>query len=312
MKRFKNILYVIDGEINKEDHVSKKIESLARLNNAKVKIIRILEDSYFNHFSRNFFDKKDSYEQLILDQLDSETSAFIENDRWQGIPITFEVLQGKGFISIIQHVLRNNNDLVVKQNRNMVGRGADNLAVRLLRKCPCPIWLIQPDPSLEFQRVLAAVDVTADQDESVNLNRKIVELCHSMAQREKGEGHYLHAWYLRAESMLTSPRLKVSVDEIEKIKDGIRKDSEEEFSKLFKDAGITPLVGHVHIREGDTAEVIKQAIERLEIDVLILGTIGRTGIPGLLIGNTAEDIISDISCSVLAVKPDGFVSPVTL
>lgn len=311
MKRFKNILYVIDGEISKEDHVSKKVESLARLNNATVKIVRILDDSYFKSIARNLFDQKDNYEHLIRDQFESETSAFIEHERWQGIPVTSEVLQGKGFISIIQHVLRQGNDLVVKQNLRMAGKGADNLALRLLRKCPCPIWLIQPSPSSEFQRILAAVDVTANQEEAGHLNRKIVELCHSMAQREKGEAHYLHAWYLRAESMLTSPRLKVSVEEIEKIKNGIQKDSEEEFSNLFKDTKINPLPGHVHIREGDTAEVIKRAIERLEIDVLILGTVGRAGIPGLLIGNTAEEIISDISCSLLAVKPDGFVSPVS-
>ena len=43
-----------------------------------------------------------------------------------------------------------------------------------------------------------------------------------------------------------------------------------------------------------------------------MGTVARTGIPGLLIGNTAETILQRVDCSVLAVKPDGFVSPVGL
>jgi len=43
-----------------------------------------------------------------------------------------------------------------------------------------------------------------------------------------------------------------------------------------------------------------------------MGTVGRTGIPGLIMGNTAESILNNIGCSVLAVKPPGFVSPVTL
>jgi hypothetical protein len=34
------------------------------------------------------------------------------------------------------------------------------------------------------------------------------------------------------------------------------------------------------------------------------------GIPGLFIGNTAEEIIQTTKCSVLAVKPTGFISPV--
>jgi nucleotide-binding universal stress UspA family protein len=43
-----------------------------------------------------------------------------------------------------------------------------------------------------------------------------------------------------------------------------------------------------------------------------MGTVGRVGIPGLFIGNTAEEIFQTTACSVLAVKPDGFISPVEL
>jgi nucleotide-binding universal stress UspA family protein len=43
-----------------------------------------------------------------------------------------------------------------------------------------------------------------------------------------------------------------------------------------------------------------------------MGTVVRTGIPGLLIGNTAETVFHHVRCSVLAVKPDSFVSPVSL
>jgi nucleotide-binding universal stress UspA family protein len=42
-----------------------------------------------------------------------------------------------------------------------------------------------------------------------------------------------------------------------------------------------------------------------------MGTVSRTGIRGLIIGNTAETILRSVRCSVLAVKPEGFVTPVT-
>jgi len=41
-----------------------------------------------------------------------------------------------------------------------------------------------------------------------------------------------------------------------------------------------------------------------------MGTVCRTGIPGYFIGNTAESILSEVSCSVLTLKPEGFISPV--
>jgi nucleotide-binding universal stress UspA family protein len=41
-----------------------------------------------------------------------------------------------------------------------------------------------------------------------------------------------------------------------------------------------------------------------------MGTLGRSGIPGLFIGNTAEEVLQNTRSSILAVKPPGFVSPV--
>jgi nucleotide-binding universal stress UspA family protein len=42
-----------------------------------------------------------------------------------------------------------------------------------------------------------------------------------------------------------------------------------------------------------------------------MGTVGRAGLPGVLIGNVAETVFKHAECSVLALKPEGFVSPVS-
>jgi len=51
-------------------------------------------------------------------------------------------------------------------------------------------------------------------------------------------------------------------------------------------------------------------VENKNIDILVMGTVARTGIPGFVIGNTAENIVQKLSCSLMALKPRGFVSPV--
>jgi nucleotide-binding universal stress UspA family protein len=56
---------------------------------------------------------------------------------------------------------------------------------------------------------------------------------------------------------------------------------------------------------------MQQIIEDKKIDVLVMGTVARTGIPGFIIGNTAESVVQQLSCSLLALKPNGFISPVT-
>lgn len=52
-------------------------------------------------------------------------------------------------------------------------------------------------------------------------------------------------------------------------------------------------------------------VERRRIDTLFMGTVARTGIAGLPIGNTAEAVRTDAACSAAAVKPAGFQTPVT-
>jgi len=43
-----------------------------------------------------------------------------------------------------------------------------------------------------------------------------------------------------------------------------------------------------------------------------MGTIGRSGLAGLLIGSTAEKLIDRVNCSILAIKPANFQSPITI
>lgn len=67
-----------------------------------------------------------------------------------------------------------------------------------------------------------------------------------------------------------------------------------------------------HLRKGSPRQVVPAIAGELGADLIVMGTLSRTGIPGYFIGNTAEVILNNVECSVLAIKPDGFVSPVTV
>ncbi len=67
-----------------------------------------------------------------------------------------------------------------------------------------------------------------------------------------------------------------------------------------------------HLVLGSPEEAIPKFATREGIDLIVMGTVARTGIPGLLIGNTAEKILDSVECDVLSIKPEGFVTPVTL
>ncbi len=66
-----------------------------------------------------------------------------------------------------------------------------------------------------------------------------------------------------------------------------------------------------HFIEGEAEDVILDTVSREEIDLVVMGTVARTDLVGLLVGNTSEAVLNQINSSVLATKPPGFISPVT-
>ena len=67
---------------------------------------------------------------------------------------------------------------------------------------------------------------------------------------------------------------------------------------------------NVHMIKGSAAEAISTAVAERNIDLIVMGTLGRVGIPGLFIGNTAEEVLRETKAAALTVKPTGFITPV--
>lgn len=301
-------MFVLSPDNAYEPHTAEKVRSLARLNDGRVCCVRILEESFLEQASKTFSPSMKKLTMLAREQLQTELQEFLEGEEWAGINTSQAVLQGRDFIAIIQKVLQDNHDLVIKSGS--VEEGMDQLAMRLFRKCPCPVWIIQPSEERDRNNILAALDLRMNQEESRRLNRKIVELTHSLALREKVQAHYLHVMHLEYESMMTGPRFKLKDEEIAAMKEELRRIGEVSFDRLFKETDIQPETGNIHLLEGDPSAVIQRAIMKHSAGTLVMGTVARSGIPGLLIGNRAEKVLSEVNCTVLAVKPDGFVSPV--
>ena len=64
------------------------------------------------------------------------------------------------------------------------------------------------------------------------------------------------------------------------------------------------------LRRGEHDDIIPEFVVAEGIDLVVMGTVAQSGIAGMLIGNTAERVLRKLPCSVLAVKPEGFTSPV--
>jgi hypothetical protein len=69
---------------------------------------------------------------------------------------------------------------------------------------------------------------------------------------------------------------------------------------------------YVHLLKGDPGSLIPEFARKRGVGLVIIGTVSRMGIKGFFIGNTAERVLGEIGCSVMTVKPKGFVTPISL
>lgn len=70
-------------------------------------------------------------------------------------------------------------------------------------------------------------------------------------------------------------------------------------SEKAKEAGVA---AEEKLVEGSPAKVILQEAESGEYDVIVMGTLGRTGISKLLMGSVAEKIVQNAKCPVMVAK----------
>jgi len=64
-----------------------------------------------------------------------------------------------------------------------------------------------------------------------------------------------------------------------------------------------PSVSFEHkLLAGDPAAAIVEAADQENVDLIVLGTHGRTGLTRLLMGSVAENVVRKAKCPVLTVK----------
>ena len=301
MKRFRSILLFAgldDGPVPRR--VFERALSLARRNEAKLTLLDVVHElQLFREIlppGRLAAARRQRCRSL---------TRLAEVAREQGVETETEFTVGKPFPEIVREVQRWDHDLVMTDGgrARRAGEVIDSTTMHLMRKCPCAIWVVRPHAVNRYTRVLAAIDPDATDPEEDSLNRKIMELAISMAELEGSEMHVVHVWELPGIPPGSSGEVWKSWEEA--ARSGIKTRLSEFLAEC--EFGSDP---RVHLVAGRPAVASSELASKEQIDLLVMGTVCRTGVRGFFIGNTAEAVLGRVDCSLLTVKPEGFVSPI--
>jgi nucleotide-binding universal stress UspA family protein len=207
------------------------------------------------------------------------------------------------WLAIIHRVLSGGYDLVMVAKRNRTrrtDRRLGSVSMKLVRKCPCPVWVVNPSYEREEGPILAATDLG-------DVGNHAVELGAALARIEDRDLYIIHSWQIPFELQVSASRMGD-----QEYADRIRGEEDAARQSIEQIAGVEGLGerAHILISLGVPSEGILAAERKLEPALTLMGTVGRGGIPGFLMGNTAERLLYKLESSLLVVKPKDFICPV--
>lgn len=293
MKYFVNILVALDYTDTEQAEIDHAL-LLAKSHNAKITFVSVIpplpKDA---HLEISAMSPEERLE-LQLNKRVEELESVAECIKSHNLDVEVIALSGTPSTEIIKQVLRDDYDLLMFSERtapSIKNKLIGGTGKQLLRKCPCPVFAVHPEHSGEYDKIMATIDVTLHDDYSNdNLNEAIITTAKAITEADHSELSLLNI----------PPSEDEKVMHLERIHD------------CLKSHDVTIDDDNIILEPGNPVSVIPTVSTEQKIDLLVMGMLSRTGIKGFFIGNVAEKVLDSVECSVLAIKPAEFVSPVTL
>ncbi len=262
---------------------------LAKVFGAKITPIYVLPDEIINEKAKNLL------EHAAIQQLNT-TKETIEN---HGLSAG-DVLLKHG--SVIDAITRS----AIEINSNLLVLGAGNspekqnfklgtTTERIIQKSEKPVFVIKENVPLNISQILCPVDFSEASGRA--LTNAII-----MAKKFKAQLTILSVCEATSTSWFVT-------NEINAIENKARFEKHKtKFEKFLKRFSLTGLNWAPESILGDPADEILKTISNKSIDLLVMGTAGRTGLSRLILGSVTEKVIREVPCSFMTLKSEDALS----
>ena len=158
--------------------------------------------------------------------------------------------------------------------------------LKLLRLAPGTVWLVKPrEDDNDSTDIIAATD-------GGSVGADVIVTAVNLAKSLDARLHIVHA----IEGGTATPEVLQQAEAV----------VQQQLANT--DYRTLPFGVKVHIKSGSSDQCILDAVKEVNADLVVLGTSSKTGVSGLLPGSTVERLLPELSCSVMAIKPEGFRS----
>ena len=175
----------------------------------------------------------------------------------------------------------------------------------LVRSSPVPVLLVKNPHPYRRCAVLAAIDPTHAHAKPLQLDKEILHVGKKLSAALRGSLHAVHAYARFPVGLYPEVMTPASLEDIQ---DNADRSARSRFSRALRSARIARSRQYLIARQ--PIDAIAEAALKSGSAIVVMGAISRSGFKRMLIGNTAERILDDLTCDILVVKPAKFRSGV--
>lgn len=304
MAAFRSILIALDPADPAPASVAHGID-LARQAGASLKVVAVIEPT--PHFEQTAAPDAEASREVRRHEVVRALESLSGLVRSSGIEVATRVLSGRSEIEIPWEVIRGGHDLIVLAHGTKDGRtDPTSLSLDLVRLSPCAVLIVRHPARPSFRRILAAIDPDPGDPLKVSLNGRILRVATELSRARGADCLAVHAW---APHDAKAMWRRLGPRDFQRHDACLRRATEEAMRQTLLPfrAGI-PESATV-IARGLPGDVIPRLARQRSADLVVLGTVARKSLQGLVTGNTTEVVLRRSRCAVLTLKPEGFRSP---
>lgn len=307
MSLYNNVLVVLDPTTEQQKALDRALQ-LARCQGCKITAFLSVYEFSYEMTTMLSGDERESMKQAVLKDRELWVNNYLAQAREQGLQLDVKVVwHNRPFEAIVRAVLEDNFDLVIKGThdhdvlKSMIFTPTD---WHVLRKCPCPVLLVKEHAWPAKGNIIAAVNAGSEQEHHLSLNQGVITKAQQMAGLLEANVHLVNAY------PGTPVNIAIEIPEFnpQEYNSTMQRHHKDAIKVLAAQFSIP--AEYCHVLEGMPEDVIPKLAKKLDAEMVIIGTIGRTGLSAAIIGNTAEHVIDRLDCDVLALKPANFVCPI--
>ena len=255
---------------------------------------------------------------MAVEQMRREKLEYLESLaaplRAEGITVTTDAVAGS---PVGEHILADILDLMPR----LVLKGADHHVPmsrtffsetdwQLIRTCPCPLLMVHREHAVTTSPVVvAAVDPLHEHEKPAALDDQIINVAKRLANAAGGEVHTFHSYdpIIAVADAANSTFVPVTLP-VEELEAKMHERHRQQFNELLEFHGLSQK--QAHLLAGRTQEVLPALARDIDASVVIMGAVARNRLKRIFIGSTAEQVMDNLPCDLLVLKPAWFETPI--